>query len=133
MRTALAAIAATLITAGTAHAEVSPGCVKPYSAMEIGQTLARQRVGAGYHALPAKELPNEEMTAAQSGDRRIVLMAFGCRGDYVDELQQEDKEIANGEHRPIRFVNDTAMVIAIFTKPPTARESAVVQLTLDAL
>lgn len=63
----------------------SPGCVAPLSALDIGRALGRQNVGHAWHAAPA---PNQEATAARSD--QAVVMTFGCRGDYVDELDAED-------------------------------------------
>ncbi len=132
MRATFAVATALLIATPAYAADVSPGCVRPFSALAIGQSLAKQRVGSNYQAV-TKDLPNEEMTSAVSGDKRIGLMAFGCRGDFQDELAQEDKEIQDGQYRPVRYTNDEAMVIVVFTKPPTARESAITRATLASL
>lgn len=113
-----------------ALALVTAGCLQPYDALDIGRSLARERVGSAYIAFDPGV---GEAKAAHTADGRIVIVAFGCRGDYIDEIKQEDAEERDGKHRWVRFTNEAAMVIVGFTKPPTARESVVTQVTLDAL
>ncbi|HZT93466.1 MAG TPA: hypothetical protein VE985_03195, partial [Gaiellaceae bacterium] len=111
---------------------VTPGCVRPLSALDIGQAMTRQQIGVGYRSADdPKSYPGTSL--AVSGDKRIMIISFGCQGDYIDEIEREDKEISEGQYRPIRFTNEAAFVIVLFLKPPTAREAIVTKATVAAL
>jgi len=126
------ALAALLVAAPAAAADrPEPGCVQPLDAMQIARTLARQHVGTGY----SRQGGSAAMTEAVSGDKRIWIFAFGCLGDYRDELEREDRDARENGYRFTRFTNDEAMVLAIFwpTPPPTPREAIITRATLAAL
>ncbi len=108
---------------------VTPGCTVPIPAVTVGAMLNRQHVGGAFKAVKT-EAPETTFAA----DRRIAIVTFGCRGDYIDELNQEDADFEARGINPARFADEQAQVIVLFLKsPPLPREAIIVRGTLLAL